>query len=256
MYAKLFGTLIHSTVWREEMHVKVTWITMLAMADEQGYVWASIPGLADAARVSLPQCEEALARFQQPDPYSRTQDHEGRRIEVVEGGWRLLNYGKYRELHDAEHRRAQVREAVRRHRVRRRSGNQDCNQVQSDVIKNKPPKAHTDTNTDPSTTTTCRLPKRQAREYTPGFEEFWATYPGNPNQSKSDAFKAWKARLREGHTAEAIIAGAKRYAAYPVDDPRYRKHAATFLGPGLHFDLPWTSQGGNGGDPLAGVSFG
>src|SRR3990167_4075212 len=47
-FTKLFAGLVHSTVWREDMHVKVVWITLLALADRNGEVLASIPGLADA----------------------------------------------------------------------------------------------------------------------------------------------------------------------------------------------------------------
>lgn len=118
-FTKLFSSLIFSTVWREEMHVKVVWITMLAMANRNGEVLASIPGLADAARVSLDQCQDALARLSGPDTYSRTKEHEGRRIIEVDGGWRLLNYPKYREIRDADERRIQTREAVRAHRARK-----------------------------------------------------------------------------------------------------------------------------------------
>ncbi len=117
-FTKLFASIIHSTVWREEMHVKVVWITMLAMADSIGRVEASLPGLADAARVSIPQTEEALARLAAPDQYSRTKDYEGRRIEEIDGGWLILNYLKYRETRDAESRREQNREAQRRWRER------------------------------------------------------------------------------------------------------------------------------------------
>jgi hypothetical protein len=117
-FTKLFSTIVDSTVWREEMHVKVVWITMLAKANRNGDVLASVPGLADAARVSLDQCVEALARLSAPDPWSRTKEHEGRRIVEVDGGWRLLNYPKYRELRDADERRIQTREAVRRYRAK------------------------------------------------------------------------------------------------------------------------------------------
>ena len=116
MYTKLFSSIIHSTVWREDMHVKVVWITMLAMADGGGRVFASIPGLADAARVTIPQVEDALSRFLSPDQYSRTQNHEGRRIEVVPGGWDILNYIKYREIRNGEARRIQNAEAQARFR--------------------------------------------------------------------------------------------------------------------------------------------
>jgi hypothetical protein len=37
-----------------------------------------------------------------PDPDSRTPEHEGRRIEVIDGGWRLLNHEKYRAIRDEE----------------------------------------------------------------------------------------------------------------------------------------------------------
>lgn len=61
-FTKLFSTIVHSTVWREDMHVKVVWVTMLALADRNGEVQASLPGLADAARVSLRQCTDALKK--------------------------------------------------------------------------------------------------------------------------------------------------------------------------------------------------
>lgn len=116
-FSKLFADIIHSTVWREPMHVKVVWITMLAMADRHGQVMASIPGLADSAKVSLEECLEALQVFLSPDEYSRTKDYEGRRIVEIDGGWLLLNYEKFRERRDDEEQRLQTRERVRRHRA-------------------------------------------------------------------------------------------------------------------------------------------
>lgn len=105
-YTKLFSSILHSTIWREPDHVRLVWITLLALAGKTGVVDASVPGLADAARVPLSECETALRRLQEPDPYSRSGDHEGRRIEAVEGGWRLVNYVKYREKMNLDERRA------------------------------------------------------------------------------------------------------------------------------------------------------
>lgn len=75
---------------------------MLAMADRKGRVWASIPGLANRARITVEACGEAIASFLGPDPYSRTKDHDGKRIEEIDGGWRLLNHEKYRSIQDEE----------------------------------------------------------------------------------------------------------------------------------------------------------
>lgn len=117
-YTKLHSAIVHSTVWREPHTTRIVWITLLALADAHGYVGASLPGLADAARVTLAECEAAIASFLGPDPYSRTPAHEGRRLEVVEGGWRLLNHALYRAGRDPETRRAQNRESQARWRDR------------------------------------------------------------------------------------------------------------------------------------------
>ncbi len=120
-YAKLSSSIVFSTVWREPDTTRIVWITMLALADADGYVGASLPGLADAARVTLEACETALASFQAPDPYSRTKTNEGRRIAEVDGGWKLLNYDLYRAGRDVESRRVQNRIAKRRQRGRARA---------------------------------------------------------------------------------------------------------------------------------------
>jgi hypothetical protein len=116
-FTKLFSSITESTIWSESSDVRLVWITMLAMADRRGRVWASVPGLANRARVPLADCREALAKFLGPDPDSRTQAFEGRRIEVIDGGWRLLNYEKYRQIRDDE----SVLEAKRRYINNRRA---------------------------------------------------------------------------------------------------------------------------------------
>lgn len=104
-FTKLFGSILASTVWREDDKVRLVWITLLAMADQRGVAEGSVPGIADLARVSLEDCERALGRLQEPDRYSRSQDHGGRRIEPVEGGFRVLNHARYREKLSADERR-------------------------------------------------------------------------------------------------------------------------------------------------------
>ena len=115
-FTKLSSGILASTVWQEPSSTRIVWITMLALADRNGYVAASIPGLAHLARVSIPEAETALAAFGAPDPYSRTPDHEGRRIEAVAGGWRLLNHGAYRARRDADDRKDYQRDWDRHHR--------------------------------------------------------------------------------------------------------------------------------------------
>lgn len=117
-YTRLFSSIVHSTVWREPPHVRLVWVTMLALASKRGVVSASIPGLADVARVSLDQVLDALERLSAPDPYSRSKACEGRRIHEIDGGWELINHRHYREIQDDDQERIDAAERQRRHRAK------------------------------------------------------------------------------------------------------------------------------------------
>jgi hypothetical protein len=122
-YVKLFGSILDSTIWKTPPAITKVWVTMMAMADRDGVVEASVPGLVDRARVTRRYVEKALGMFMAPDPDSRTELYEGRRIEKVTGGWRLLNYEYYRALQDAEDRRdkAAARQQRRRDRLKEKA---------------------------------------------------------------------------------------------------------------------------------------
>jgi hypothetical protein len=105
-FSKLFSSIVTSTIWGENHATVRVWITMLATADYDGNVEGSVPGLAHLARVTMDEVQHALKILSSPDPFSRSKEHEGRRIEAFDGGWRILNYAKYRE-------RAQAKEGSR-----------------------------------------------------------------------------------------------------------------------------------------------
>jgi hypothetical protein len=115
-YVKLFGSILASTIWRESATTCKLWITMLALADRDGLVEGSVPGLADLARLDVKTCHEALAILLAPDPDSRTKTDEGRRIQEVPGGWLITNYEFYRDKQSAD----AVREAARLRQQRKR----------------------------------------------------------------------------------------------------------------------------------------
>ncbi|SEH89304.1 hypothetical protein [Paraburkholderia hospita] len=77
------------------------------------------------------------------------------------------------------------------------------------------------------------------------FSEAWAAYPKRAGgNSKADALKAWNARRKDKIEPERMIEGVKRYAKFcdatEKTGTEYVKQAATFFGPGLHFDMDWT----------------
>ena len=81
-------------------------------------------------------------------------------------------------------------------------------------------------------------------EYSPEFEQAWLAYPKRAGgNSKSAAFKAWKARLNEGVKPETMLEGVKRYAGWVSamgnSGTQFVKQAVTFFGPDRHFEESW-----------------
>ncbi|WP_163375053.1 helix-turn-helix domain-containing protein [Enterobacter hormaechei] len=106
---------------------------------------------------------------------------------------------------------------------------------------------------------------RSSKEnYSNEFEQAWQSYPKRAGgNSKAAAWKAWKARIKDGVTCEAMLAGVNRYAGYVRATgslgTQYVKQAATFFGPDRHFEESWQTppavvSGRPGGLPVSGFS--
>ena len=106
---------------------------------------------------------------------------------------------------------------------------------------------------------------RSSKEnYSNEFEQAWQAYPKRAGgNSKAAAWKAWKARIKDGVNTEAMLAGVNRYAGYVratgSAGTQYVKQAATFFGPDRHFEESWQAPSGSvsgrpGGLPVSGFS--
>lgn len=87
-----------------------------------------------------------------------------------------------------------------------------------------------------------RAPAAPQGKYSAEFEEAWNEYPKRPGASKAATWKAWQARIKAKVSPEAMVEGARRYAAYckaQRTEPAYIKQPATFFGPGEHYDADW-----------------
>ncbi|HAS1550904.1 TPA: helix-turn-helix domain-containing protein [Enterobacter hormaechei] len=107
--------------------------------------------------------------------------------------------------------------------------------------------------------------KRSSKEnYSNDFEQAWQAYPKRAGgNSKAAAWKAWKARIKDGVNTVEMLAGVNRYAAYVratgSAGTQYVKQAATFFGPDRHFEESWQApavavSGRSGGLPVSGFS--
>lgn len=119
-FSKLDSGIVNSTIWVLPHDVLRVWIWFLSQANAQGIVRTAAPALSHACMVPLDRIREILELLESPDPDSRSEVDEGRRIAKVTGGWQIINYLAYREARNAEARREQNRDAQARFREKTR----------------------------------------------------------------------------------------------------------------------------------------
>jgi len=198
-YTKLFTEIIMSTVWREKDHVRLLWITMLALKDRWHVVNASLPGLADSARITIAECEDALKVLSSPDAHSRTKDFEGRRIEECDGGWTILNGEKYRNKMSIDERREYQRIKQKEYRDRKKN-------VKS-CLQSSQQFTHTEAETKEDTNKVKRkgfikpsvsdvMEYCQSNGHSINAEQFVDFYTANGWKVGKNSMKDWKATIR------------------------------------------------------------
>jgi len=248
-WTKLFNTIITSSVWQADDTTRLVWITMLATKDSNGIVEASIVGLAHIARVSMEDCEKAIHILESPDPYSRTKTKDGRRIEKVPGGWKVINHVMYREKGRSVGRREYLRQKQAERRVRQK---QQCQPMSTNVNQNKPI-SDTDTDTDTDTTPPIspqgvkgeKSPKSgsQNSEAVQKVFDHWNQYAGQavekPGQGGVKRV-VWKShRKLSQEKVRAIRQALKDFSAEELRGA-ITNYAAVLLGREYFWSYPWT----------------
>lgn len=98
-WAPLWSGIVNSSLWDEPDHVVKVFMTMLAIKDMDHIVRASAYEIGRMSRKSETEVLDAMKILSSPDSKRvEKQEHEGRRIQLVEEGWLILNGGKYHEL--------------------------------------------------------------------------------------------------------------------------------------------------------------
>jgi hypothetical protein len=117
-FVKLDAGILDSSLWAEAPETRVVFITILAMTRPHGVCEATAPGIAHRANLPLRVVRTALSKLEAPDPDSRSTVGEGRRIVRIDGGYRVVNYTKYRDKdHGATERKRRQRQRSRRDTV-------------------------------------------------------------------------------------------------------------------------------------------
>lgn len=99
-YTPLFSSLTTGTLCGKWPDIGL-WPIVLSLSDKHGVVDVTPQYLASVTGLALADVIACMARFCGPDPYSRTRDCSGARLELIDEhrdwGWRIVNHGKYAE---------------------------------------------------------------------------------------------------------------------------------------------------------------
>jgi len=96
-FTKLDQGIVASSIMEEPPETFKVFITLLAVCGADGIAPVSPTYLESVCRLSEAAVARAIKRLSFPDPKSRTMTDQGRRIRRVDGGFRIINYEKFRE---------------------------------------------------------------------------------------------------------------------------------------------------------------
>ena len=165
---------------------------LLALCDAEGIVDITWDALSRRLNCSMGDLRIAIDRLMQPDPSSRSEQHEGRRLilldpDVRDWGWVIVNYQKYRQQRSADDRREYTKTWMQKERA-----------------KNKNP------------------------DIDQWFEQWWQIYPARQGirAGKQNALLVFVKVIQSEEDFQQLLRATERYATvqYPKDGERFLRN--------------------------------
>lgn len=247
-WTKLHSKIVYSSIWSETPETCKVWITLLALADQNGFVAASRNGIARIAMLDQSDVDEALAILEGPDADS-SDGTTGERIEKVEGGWIVLNHTNYRDIQTRAQAMAARRSAAYRERRAsqvntdhaQRDGSRESRPSRSVSVTQRDPSDLFCSSSDLSGSGEEREHEREEAPKKPRkpkpqpdmalFERFWEAYQKKVGKVK--AAKEWVSKVgTDTELAERVIAAAQQFADLPdvrKEARKWQPHPSTWL---------------------------
>jgi hypothetical protein len=124
MYARIFEQIFTSSI-AKDYEVRHVFMDLLVLADQDGAIDMTLEAIAGETAVPKRIIRRAIKKLCKPDPQSRSEAEDGRRLIPLRlnrsWGWQIVNFEAYKELRDEEARRAYMREYMRKYMQDRRN---------------------------------------------------------------------------------------------------------------------------------------
>ena len=235
MFAKVFGQIFDSSV-AEDYLVRLVFEDFLVLADKLGVVDMTPQAVSRRTNVPLEIVQRGILVLSSPDPESRSQGEEGRRLVPIDShrswGWQIVNYEHYRNLRDEEARRAYFRDAKREQRSKKCAESPAA----SNSVKDSPTNS---TQAEAEAEAEEQKPSRAKAARGKPSAECLTLYQAYPRHvAPAAAYRAIGKALRV-KSFDYLIAAVNRYAkSVQGTDPQYIAHPATWFNAGRYDDEP------------------
>lgn len=245
-YTPVFNSIFDGTL-AGRWPTSAVWLTLLALTDAHGEIDMTPEAIGNRTGWPLDLLKQGIAELLQPDPRSRSQLNEGRRLVPIDShrdwGWKVVNIQKYRDKASAQMRIEDGRnaEASRRYREKMKARRDTAKHSPTHTDTGQHSPTHTDTGEHSAThtQTVSSSSLRSEEEDSPsipphegggiGFSEFFRKYP--KRVGRREARVIWD-RLDESDRQRAF-ADSQRRAKGDVmwlrEDGRYVPTPANYL---------------------------
>ena len=111
-WTPLWSGIVESSLWEESGDVVKVFMTLLARKDSDDICRLNAFNIHRICNIGEVEVLEILKVLASPDTRRiEKQEHDGRRIQAVDGGWFILNGQKYRDMVERERKQARWRRA-------------------------------------------------------------------------------------------------------------------------------------------------
>lgn len=258
MYGKIFESVFTGTLFGSGPTVFAVWAYVIASAKPPGIVELNPKLLAACIGTDIGAVRDAIALLCAPDPDSRNQDHEGRRLLHLGGfQYQVVSFRKYRELVSLEDKRAADRERIaekrRRNATLRDTARQDAtgcdmsqdvatcrtesrpvvNVAEAEAEAEEPPPIvppHSQPANIGRNPRAANAALRARSWLSPAFDKFWQAYPRKEGKKRAqEAFARIKPDDALLDRMLAALERAKASSQWRKDNGEYIPHPATWL---------------------------
>ena len=231
MFVKIFSQIFDSTL-AEDYQTRHIFMDLLVLADLEGRVDMTLEAIHRRLNIPIKIVRDAIGKLCKPDPGSRTQNDDGRRLVPLDSerawGWQIVNFKQYREMRDENAKREYMRTYMQRRRAEERA--------RKDLVSLRKPQLGEVGHAEADVEADAEAVKKTPAAAPPGFGVFWTVYPRKVG--KKAAQKAWDRATDKPDlpTLLAALEAQKRSDRWTKEGGQFIPNPATWLNQGRWAD--------------------